>query len=80
MPTVPLPDPFPPNCVGELRRACAYKAGTVPVVLTSDDPVVYKILSTLRIVRFTPDTTNPAGEWDGIGCLKIVVASRKDGE
>lgn len=56
--------------VGDLRHQTAYSNHDRPVVLTSKNPEVQKILNTLTIARCYPDTRLD-GDW--ISVFKIEV-------
>lgn len=43
------------DSVGEMRAQAAYVAGDTPIVLTSKDPELDKILARVRVVRTCPN-------------------------
>jgi hypothetical protein len=52
------------NGVGRLRQQSALCDSERRVVLVSSDPEVLKILHTLQVEHFFPDTTNEHGSFD----------------
>ena len=59
------------NKVGDLRQQCCFLDAEAPVELVTADPELAKLLMTLEIVRFYPNTIDKQGNWKSVFRIEV---------